>query len=121
MSEAVWSLGILGRPAASAVPVLLSTFESAREACNLRGVTAEALAEISRGRPEEDRVIDTLAKAWRTAPQEQKPAITLALRSLGSKSEQILPELKRMPADKERSQIRRVRYPRSRHDFPVRQ
>ncbi len=121
LAEAVWSLGIIGRPAASAVPVLLSTFESAREVSNLRGGTAEALAEISRGTAEEDRVIGTLAKAWRTASQEQKPAITRALRRLGPKSEQILPELRRMPGDKDRSQIRRVRYPRSRHGFPERE
>ena len=37
LAEAVWSLGILGRSAAPAVPLLLSTFESAREVSNLRG------------------------------------------------------------------------------------
>ncbi len=66
LAEAVWSLGILGRSAAPAVPLLLSTFESAREVSNLRGLTAEALAEISRGTPDEDRVLASLARAWKT-------------------------------------------------------
>ncbi len=114
LAEAVWSLGILGRPASSAVPLLLSTFESAREVCNLRGLTAEALAEISRGTPEADRVIATLAIAWKTAPQEQKPAITRALRRFGPKSEQLVEGLAQWPVDGKGSQIRRVRYPRSR-------
>jgi hypothetical protein len=112
LAEAVWSLGILGRPAASAVPLLLSTFESGREASNLRGLTAEALAEISRGTPEEDRVIATLAKAWKTAPQGQKTAITRALRRLGPKSEKLVEGLGQWPVDGTGSQIRRVRYPR---------
>jgi hypothetical protein len=110
--EAVWSLGILGRPAAPAVPVLLSTFESAREASNLRGLTAEALAEITRGTPDDDRVITTLAKAWRTAPGKQKTAIARALQRLSPKSEQLVAELGAWPADNTGSQLRRVRYPR---------
>jgi HEAT repeat protein len=112
LAEAVWSLGILGRPAASAVPLLLSTFASAREASNLRGLTAESLAEISRGTPEEDRVTATLAKAWKTSPQGQKTAITRALRRLGRKSEQLVEGLGQWPADQSVTQIRRVRYPR---------
>ena len=36
-AKAVWCLGILGRSAAPAVPLLLSTFESARKVSNLRG------------------------------------------------------------------------------------
>ena len=111
-AEAVWSLGILGRPAAAAVPVLLSTFESAREASNLRGLTAEALAEITRGTPDEDRVIATLAKAWRTAPEKQKTAMARALRRLGRKSEQLVAELGEWPLDRTGSQLQRVRYPR---------
>jgi hypothetical protein len=111
-AEAVWSLGILGRPAAPAVPVLLSTFESAREASNLRGLTPESLAEISRGTPDEDRVLASLARAWRTAPQKQKTAIARALRRLGSKSEQLVAELGEWPVDAKDSQLRRVRYPR---------
>jgi hypothetical protein len=112
LAEAVWSLGILGRPAASAVPLLLATFESAREASNLRGLTAESLAEISRGTPDEDRVIATLAKAWRTSPQGQKTAITRALRRFGPKSEQLVEGIGQWPVDDTGSQIRRVRYPR---------
>jgi HEAT repeat protein len=112
LAEAVWSLGILGRPAAPAVPLLLSTFESAPEASNLRGLTAESLAEISRGTPDEDRVLASLARAWKTAPQEQKTTITRALRRLGPKSEQLVEGLGEWPVDAKGSQIRRVRYPR---------
>ena len=68
LAETVWSLGILGRSAAAAVPLLLSTFESAREVSNLRGMTAESLAEISRGTPEEDRVLACLARLEDVAP-----------------------------------------------------
>jgi HEAT repeat protein len=114
LAEAVWSLGILGRSAAPAVPLLLSTFESAREASNLRGLTAESLAEISRGTPDEDRVLASLASVWKTAPKEQKSAIARALRRLGPKSEQLVEGLRQWPADGTGSQIRRVRYPRSR-------
>ncbi len=121
LAEAVWSLGILGRSAAPAVPLLLSTFESAREVCNLRGLTAEALAEISRGTPDEDRVLACLASAWKTSPQEQKAAIARALRRLGPKSEELVAGLRRWPADATGSQIRRVRYPRSRRGFPERE
>ncbi len=121
LAEAVWSLGILGRSASPAVPLLLSTFESAREVSNLRGMTAEALAEISRGTPDEDRVLACLARAWETSPKEQKPAIARALRRLGPKSEQLVAGLKQWPADETGSVIRRVRYPRSRRGFPVRE
>ena len=68
-AKAVWCLGILGRSAAPAVPLLLSTFESARKVSNLTGATAESLAEISRGTPDEERVLACLAKAWETSPQ----------------------------------------------------
>ena len=72
-AEAAWSLGILGRSAASAVPLLISTFEAAPESSDVvREVIAEALAEISRGTPDEDRVLASLAKAWKTAPKTQK-------------------------------------------------
>ena len=121
LAEAVWSLGILGRSAAPAVPLLLSTFESAREASNLRGLTAESLAEISRGTPDEDRVLACLARAWKTSPQEQKAAIARALRRLSPKSEQLVAGLRQWPVDGTGSQIRRVRYPRSRRGFPVRE
>ena len=110
--EAVWSLGILGRPAVSAVPDLLSTFESARIASNLRGLTAESLAEISRGTPEEDRVRAMLAKSWKTATPKQKTAIARALRRLGPKSEQLVADLRQWPVDSTGSQLKRVRYPR---------
>ena len=119
LAEAVWSLGILGRSAAPAVPLLLSTFESARKVSNLRGETAEALAEISRGTPDEDRVLACLASAWKTSPKEQKTAIARALRRLSPKSEQLVAGLRQWPADGTGSQIRRVRYPRSRRGFPV--
>ena len=121
LAEAVWSLGILGRSAAPAVPLLLSTFESAREVSNLRGETAEALAEISRGTPDEDRVLACLARAWKTSPQEQKAAIARALRRLSPKSEQLVAGLRQWPADGTGSVIRRVRYPRSRRGSPVRE
>ncbi len=117
-AKAVWCLGILGRCAAPAVPLLLSTFESARKVSNLRGETAEALAEICRGTPDEDRVLAALASAWETSPPEQKPAIARALRRLSPKSEQLVAGLKQWPADKTGSQIRRYRFPRSRRGFP---
>ncbi len=121
LAEAVWSLGILGRSAAPAVPLLLSTFESAREISNLRGMTAESLAEISRGTPDEDRVLDCLARAWKTSPEEQKTAIARALRRLSPKSEQLAAGLRQWPADDSGSTLRRVRYPRSRRGYPVRE
>ena len=121
LAEAVWSLGILARSARPAVPLLLSTFESARTVSNLRGLTAESLAEISRGTPDEDRVLACLAKAWKTSPQEQKAAIALALRRLSPKSEQLVAGLRQWPADETGSKIRRVRYPRSRRGYPVRE
>ena len=85
------------------------------------GLTAESLAEISRGTPDEDRVLACLAKAWETSPQEQKAAIARALRRLSPKSEQLVAGLRQWPADGTGSQIRRVRYPRSRRGFPVRE
>jgi hypothetical protein len=130
LAEAVWSLGILGRSAVSAVPLLVSTFESTPVTFDhLRGLIAESLAAISRGTPEEDRVIASLAKAWKTAPENprttapenQKTVLARALRRLGPKSEQLVPELRQLPPDKTGSQIRRVRYPRSRRGQPVRE
>ena len=118
-AKAVWCLGILGRSAAPAVPLLLSTFESARKVSNLRGATAEALAEISRGTPDEDRVLACLAMAWETSPKEQKTAIARALRRLSPKSEQLVPGLGQWPDDGTGSHIRRYRFPRSRRGFPV--
>jgi HEAT repeat protein len=125
-AEAAWSLGIFGRASASAVPLLITTFEAGpaapKEAANtLRQVTAEALVEITRGTHDEDRVIATLAKALKTAPQEQKAVLARALRSLGPKAEERVPELKQLPADTTPSQIRRVRYPRSRFEEPARE
>ncbi len=118
-AKAVWCLGILGRSAAPAVPLLLSTFESARKVSNLRGITAEALAEISRTTPDEDRVLTCLAEAWKTSPTEQKTAIARALRRLSPKSEQLVPELRQWPDEGTGSYIRRYRFPRSRRGFPV--
>ena len=103
------------------MPLLLSTFESARQVSNLRGLTAESLAEISRGTPDEDRVLACLARAWKTSPQEQKAAIARALRRLSPKSEQLVAGLRQWPADGAGSQIRRFRFPRSRRGFPVRE
>ncbi len=120
-AKAAWSLGILGRSAAPAVPLLLSLFESARKVSNLRGVTAESLVEISRGTPDEDRVLACLARAWETSPPEQKAAIARALRRLSPKSEQLVAGLRQWPADGTGSQIRRYRFPRSRREFPVQQ
>lgn len=117
-AKAVWCLGILGRSAALAVPLLLSTFESARPVSNLRGLTAESLAEISRGTPDKDRVLACLASAWKTSPREQKNALARALRRLSPKSEQLVADLRQWPADKTGSQIRRYRFPRSRRGFP---
>jgi hypothetical protein len=118
-AKAVWCLGILGRSAAPAVPLLLSTFESARKVSNLRGTTAEALAEITRGTPDEDRVLACLARAWETSHKEQKTAIARALRRLSPKSEQLVTGLQQWPDDGTGSQIRRYRFPRSRRGFPV--
>jgi hypothetical protein len=117
-AKAVWCLGILGRSAAPAVPLLLSTFESARKVSYLRELTAEALAEISRGTPDEDRVLACLAGAWKTSPKEQKAAIARALRRLSPKSEQLVAGLKQWPADGTGSRIRRYRYPRARRGVP---
>lgn len=121
LAHAVWSLGILNHAASPSLPLLLSTFESLPEDLPLRGTTAEALAEIVRGTPDEDRVLAVLAKAWTTAPGQPKPAITRALRSLGPKAAQLVPELKTLPDDGTRSPIRPMRFPRSRHEFPVRE
>jgi HEAT repeat protein len=128
-AEAVWSLGVLGRSAAPAVPLLLETFESAPAEDSddlqggLRALIAEALAEIGRETPDEDRIREALAKALKAAPQAQKLVIARALRSLGPKSERLVPELKQipLPPDGARSRIRRVRYPRDRHGAPVRE
>ncbi len=100
-AKAVWCLGILGRSAAPAVPLLISTFESARQVSNLRGLTAEALAEITRGTPDEDRVVACLARAWETSPQEQKPAIARALRRLTPKSEHLVAGLKQWSVERD--------------------
>lgn len=69
------------------------------------------MAEIVRGTPDEDRGLAVLVKAWKTAPEPRKPATTRALRRLGPKAEQLVPELSTMPADQHGSQIRPVRYP----------
>jgi hypothetical protein len=122
VAEAVWSLGIFGRSAAPAVPLLVLTFESSKDSPNnLVGLSAEALAAISRGTPDEDRVLASLAKAWKTAPETQKAALARALRCLGPKSQELVPELRRFPPDETGSQIRPVRYPRSRRESPVRE
>jgi hypothetical protein len=116
VAEAAWSLGILGRSATSAVPLLLSTFEAAPEASGiLREIIAESLAEITRGTPDEDRVAASLARAWKSAPEHQKTVIARALRRLGPKSQALVPEIRQLPPDQDSSQIRRVRYPRNRH------
>jgi HEAT repeat protein len=114
LGEAIWSLGILGRPAAPAIPVLLSVLETLRDTPgrNNRRVTAEALAEITRGTPDEDRVLAALAKAWTSATPQEKPVFARALRSFGPKAEQLVPELRHFPPDTGSTQIRRVRYPR---------
>lgn len=106
-----WSLGILGRNAAAAVPMLISTFEAASEN---RSIIAESLAAITRGTQDEDRVIKTLAKAWTTATPTQRTRFARALRSLGPKSERFVPDLKRVPIDTTPTEIRRFRFPRSR-------
>ena len=122
MAEAVWSLGILGRSAVFAVPLLVSIFDATPEGSDdLRGLIAESLAEIARGTPDEDRVRDGLATALKTAPKDQKTVIRGALWRLGPKSEQLVPELRQIPPDGSRSRIRRVRYPRSRRGMPVRE
>lgn len=79
MAEAIWSLGILGRASAPAMPLLLTTFEALPDSespDDLRGLTAEALAAIARETPDEDRVLASLAKAWNTAPPKSKVAMT---------------------------------------------
>jgi HEAT repeat protein len=122
IAEAVWSLGIFGRSAATSASLLLSIFESIPQASDhLRGLIAESLAATGRGAPDEDRALASLANAWKTASPKQKSAIALALRSLGPKSERLVPELARQPPDGARPMLRPVRYPRSRRDAPVRE
>ena len=118
LKEAVWSLEMLGRSAASAVPLLLSTFEVTP---GLRELTAESLVEITRGTADEDRVIASLAKVWEDAPRRQKAVFARALRSLGPKSEQLVPGIRGLPDDGTRSEIRRVRYPRTKYEQVVRE
>jgi hypothetical protein len=112
---AAWSLGFLGRAAMSAVPLLISTFEAAPDASDdFRETIALALAEISRGTPDEDRVVASLARAWRTAPdQRQKTKFARALQKLGPRSEQLVPELRQLPPERTPSTMRRGRIPRS--------
>ncbi|WP_406696459.1 hypothetical protein V5E97_36260 [Singulisphaera sp. Ch08] len=111
---AAWSLGILGRDATTAVPLLIATFEGApNPSPDFRGTIALSLAEIGRGTPDEDRILASLANAWRTAPQGQKSVLAQALRSYGPKSEQLVPELRQLPPDSTPSRIRRGRSPRS--------
>ena len=122
VAETVWSLGIFGRSAATSAPLILSIFESTTdESDNLRLVTAEALAATSRGTPDEDGALARLAQAWRVAPPKEKPGIALALRSLGPKSQQLVPELAKQPPDGTRPMLRPVRYPRSRRGSPIRE
>jgi HEAT repeat protein len=116
---AAWSLGVIGRPAAPAVPLLISAFDAyPNDPKNPRGyfdrgTIALSLAEITRGTPDADRVIASLAKAWKTAPPVLKTHLTQALRSLGPKSEQLVPELRQQPRDNGPSRIRRGLSPRS--------
>jgi hypothetical protein len=112
---AAWSLGFLGRAATSAVPLLISTFEAAPNASDdLHNAIALALVEISQGTPDEDHVVASLARAWRTAPNQwQKTELTRALQRLGPKSEQLVPELRQLPPDRTPSTMRRGRSPRS--------
>jgi hypothetical protein len=111
---AAWSLGYLGRSATAALPLLISTFEAApQSADDLRGTLAVALAEVSRGTPDEDRVVAILAKAWQTASQRQKIQLTRVLQSLGPKAEQLVPEIRKSPRDTSPLIIRRGRNPRS--------
>ncbi|WP_165249480.1 HEAT repeat domain-containing protein [Paludisphaera soli] len=113
LAEAAWSLGILGRSAASAAPLLLATYEAApRDADLLRGIVAEALVEVARGTPDEDRALATLAGSWAAATPKQRPVLARALRAFGPKAQQLVPELKEFPPDDAPSKIRRVRYPR---------
>ena len=122
LAEAVWSLGILGRSASPAVPTLFSVLETLRdtEGNSNRRVTAEALAEITRGTPDEDSALAALAKAWSSATPQENPVFARALRSFGPKAEQFVPKLKRFPPDASRTQIRRLQYPRSPAEQPVR-
>jgi HEAT repeat protein len=111
---AAWSLGILGRAATSAVPLLIATFEAnAKAPSEFRGTIALSLAEIARATSEQDRVIASLAKAWATAPGRLKVDLAKALRSLGPKSETLVLELRQMPPDATPSRIQRGRNPRS--------
>jgi HEAT repeat protein len=111
---AAWSLGLLGRSARPAVPLLISAFETApKDSHDLRGRIAMALAQISQGTPDEDRVSASLAKAWNTAPPILKNAIAQALRTLGPKSERLVPELREMPRRDLWPKIQRGYSPRS--------
>lgn len=93
-----WSLGLLGRSAAPAVPQLISTFEAAPKNSEFfRGRIALALAQISQGTADEDRVIESLAKAWPTVQSPLKTHLTAALRMLGPKAEKLVPELRKLP------------------------
>jgi hypothetical protein len=122
LAEAVWSLGVLGGASAPALPRLVALFEGPRGASDrLRGLTAEALAAIGRGTPDEGRVLAVLANAWETVPPAQEAALARALRGLGPNAERLVPELKDVPPDGAGSQIRPVRYPRSRRGAPKRE
>lgn len=121
-AEAAWSLGILGRAATSAVPLLLATFASTPTASeHLRGLIAEALAEIARETADVDLVAESLASAWTTASPEQRVVYARALRRLVPDPERFVSEIKDVPPDEGNSQIRRVRYPRPGDEGPVRE
>jgi len=112
-AEAAWSLGILGRSAASAAPLLIATYEGApRDADLLRGIVAEALVEVARGTPDEARALATLANSWEAASPKQRPPLARALRAFGPEADRLVPALKTFPPDDAPSKIRRVRYPR---------
>jgi HEAT repeat protein len=116
---AAWSLGVLGRTAAPAVPLLISAFETfPNDPKNPsgdfdRGTIALSLAEITRGTPDADRVSAALAKEWKTARPALKSSLSQALQSLGPKSEQLVPELRQSARDSGPSRIGRGRSPRS--------
>jgi len=109
-----WSLGLLGRSAAPAVPQLISTFEAAPKNSEFfRGRIALALAQISQGTPDEDRVIASLARAWPTEQSPLKIHLTAALRILGPKAEKLVPELRQMPRLDPGPRIKRGYSPKS--------
>ena len=119
-NAAAWSLGVLGRNSAAAVPDLLAAYRAAGDDLELRTTIPFALAEITAGTPDAPHVLKALATAWKTAPPEQKTPLSKVLRRLGPEALDLVPELRDLPQDDGATPIRRLLYPRSRYEQPMR-